>query len=77
MDIVNKFQFDESIATLFEEVKMGVLETLPNAEADRRRQIIIMLSIMQDVRESIISNSSKGSGKKRPSIGKNIKIIDA
>ncbi|PKO02332.1 MAG: hypothetical protein CVU43_08550 [Chloroflexi bacterium HGW-Chloroflexi-5] len=77
MDIASNFLFEESITTLFEEVKRGVIETLPYAEADRRRQILLMLSMMQEVRESIISNSSKGSGTKRPNIGKNLRIIDA
>lgn len=76
MDIVNNFRSDDSITTLFEEVKRGVIETLPNAEADPRRQILLLLSMMQEVRDSILSNSSKGSGTKRPNIYKSIRIID-
>lgn len=76
MDIASNFLFEESITTLFEEVKRGVIDTLPNAEADRRRQILLMLAMMQEVRESIISNSSKGTGTKGPNFGKNIRITD-
>ena len=76
MDIVSNFLFEESITTLFEEVKRGVIDTLPSAEADRRRQILLMLSMMQDVRESIISNSSKGTGTKGSNNGKIIRITD-
>lgn len=74
MNIVSNFQFDESIATLFEEVKRGVIETLPNAEANRRRQILLLLSMLQEVRESMISNSSNEYGTKRTDIGKIIRI---
>lgn len=75
MYTVSIFQFDESIATLFEEVKRGVIETLPNAEAERRRQILLMLSMMQEVRESMIINSSNKSEAKRTNIKKNIQKI--
>lgn len=71
MDIANNFLFEESIKTLFEEVKRGVIETLPNTEADRRRQILLMLSMMQEVRDSVISNSNKRDQEQRDQISAN------
>jgi hypothetical protein len=63
MGFTSYSQFDDSIATLFDEVKRGLIETLPCADADRRRKILLMLSMMQEVRESMNSKSVKESQK--------------
>ena len=51
MDIIREFQFEEGITTLFDEVKSGVLETLPCTEPENRQRILFLLTVMQEVRD--------------------------